>query len=193
VGRHPDLDRHQRRFHLRDRNHRYGVSKMNLVDRARKFAAFAHRNHTRKYTHEPYVNHLAEVAELVRNTGAADEAVAAAWLHDTVEDVGVSHSEIAKEFGSRVAELVFALTDPVSTANRSTRKNLSRKRLAAADTDAHTIKYADMLSNGRSIFKHDPNFAKVYLVEMRDLFAVLTKGDAALRNSVAAMLERKIK
>lgn len=163
-----------------------------LVERAAVFAAEAHKDHKRKYTGEPYFLHLEEVADLVHRTGAADEAVAAAWLHDTIEDVGVTGTEIASKFGPRVEALVWILTDPPkSFGNRAIRKALTRTKLAAADGDAHTIKLADMLSNGKSIFEHDPKFAKVYLREMRDLLKVLTKGNATLRAKVAAMLNNE--
>lgn len=165
-----------------------------LSERARDFAAIVHTGHVRKYSNEPYFLHLEEVANLVRATGASEATVAAAYLHDTVEDVGVTLTEILTKFGPRVTKLVNALTDdPVVEGgpNRAARKENTRRRLMAADKDAHTIKYADMLSNGASIFERDPGFAPRYHAEMRALLAVLNKGNAELRAKVEAMLNER--
>ena len=84
-----------------------------LVERSKAFAIAAHRaiDHRRKYTGDPYDVHLSAVAELVESVGGTPEMIAAAWLHDTVEDTPTTISDIEREFGPRVAELVRALTD----------------------------------------------------------------------------------
>ncbi|GAG42563.1 unnamed protein product, partial [marine sediment metagenome] len=62
--------------------------KMNIVFKAEKFATRKHAeiNHVRKYTGEPYINHPKEVVEIIKTVDHTDEMLAAAWLHDTVED-----------------------------------------------------------------------------------------------------------
>jgi (p)ppGpp synthase/HD superfamily hydrolase len=108
--------------------------------------------------------------------------LAAAWLHDTVEDTGVSIETIRAEFGAVVAGLVADLTD-VSTpdlGNRAVRKSIDLAHTAKACADAKTIKLADLLSNTASIVEHDPGFARVYLKEKTALLEVLTEGDATL-------------
>ena len=157
-----------------------------LIDKARVFATAAHAavGQTRKYTGEPYVVHPIEVSELVASVGGTDAMVAAALLHDVLEDTGVTFDVLDAEFGSEVAELVLWLTDvsKPEDGNRSTRKALDRQHSAAAPAEAQTIKVADLISNTRSIVAHDPDFAKVYLKEKRMLLEVQTKADPALLN-----------
>ena len=159
---------------------------MNTVERARIFATAAHAavGQTRKYTGEPYVVHPIEVSELVASVGGTDAMVAAALLHDVLEDTGVTFDVLEAEFGSEVAELVLWLTDvsKPEDGNRSTRKALDRQHSAAAPAEAQTIKVADLISNTRSIVAHDPGFAKVYLEEKRMLLEVLTKANSTLLN-----------
>jgi (p)ppGpp synthase/HD superfamily hydrolase len=155
-----------------------------LVARARAFAIEAHSaiNHKRKYTGDDYIVHPAEVAAIVSTVPHTDEMLAAAWLHDTVEDTGVSIETIRAEFGAVVAGLVADLTD-VSTpdlGNRAVRKSIDLAHTAKACADAKTIKLADLLSNTASIVEHDPGFARVYLKEKTALLEVLTEGDATL-------------
>jgi guanosine-3',5'-bis(diphosphate) 3'-pyrophosphohydrolase len=157
---------------------------MTMVERARVFATAAHAavGQVRKYTFEPYIVHPAEVAKIVRDAGGSEAMVAAAWLHDTVEDTGVTIETIRAEFGVEVAELVGWLTDVSRPehGNRAHRKALDRAHSAAAPAEAQTVKLADLIANTRSIMAHDKAFAKTYLEEKRLLLAVMTKGDATL-------------
>ena len=157
---------------------------MNNVERARVFATAAHAavKQVRKYTFEPYIVHPTEVASIVASVPHTNEMLAAAYLHDTVEDTGVSIVDIQKEFGNEVASLVGWLTD-VSTpeqGNRAVRKAIDREHTAMAPAAAQTVKLADLIANSRSIMAHDPAFAKVYLEEKQMLLEVLTRGDAVL-------------
>ena len=147
---------------------------------------------TRKYTGDPYIVHPIEVAGIVKSVGAAPEVVAAAYLHDVVEDTDVDISVINQIFGAVVAEYVQLLSDPPKTENspnRKARKELDRNRLAAAPAEVQTIKIADLISNTGSIVQHDPKFAKVYLQEKRALLEVLTRGNAELRERAFNILE----
>jgi (p)ppGpp synthase/HD superfamily hydrolase len=157
---------------------------MTLVERARIFATAAHAavGQTRKYTGEPYVVHPVEVAGIVESAGGSNAMIAAALLHDVLEDTGVTFDLLVEQFGSEVAELVLWLTDvsKPEDGNRSTRKALDRQHSAAAPAEAQTIKVADLISNTRSIVAHDPGFAKTYLEEKRLLLDVLTKADPHL-------------
>ena len=72
-----------------------------LVDRARKYATEAHQriNQRRKYNNAPYDVHLSAVAKLVASVTDDEEMIAAAWLHDTVEDTRATLDDIETEFG----------------------------------------------------------------------------------------------
>lgn len=157
---------------------------MDLVEKARIFATAAHGAvaQLRKYTNEPYIVHPAEVVSIVKTVSHTDEMLAAAWLHDVVEDTGVTLETIRAEFGDKVAELVGWLTDVSrpEQGNRATRKAIDRAHTAMAPAEAQTIKLADLISNTRSIMQHDEKFAKTYLEEKRLLLEVMTKGDAVL-------------
>ena len=158
---------------------------MTLVEKARAFATAAHAavGQLRKYTFEPYIVHPAEVAALVSTVpGHTPEMVAAAWLHDTVEDTGVTSELIRSEFGDEVATLVGWLTDVSRPdhGNRAARKAVDRAHTAAAPAEAQTIKLADLIANTRSIMQHDEKFAVTYLAEKRMLLEVMTKGDPGL-------------
>jgi (p)ppGpp synthase/HD superfamily hydrolase len=108
--------------------------------------------------------------------------VAAAWLHDVVEDTGCTYTDIHMAFGADIAALVGWLTDvsQPQDGNRAHRKSIDRAHSAAAPAEAQTIKLADLISNSKSIMQHDPAFAKTYLEEKRLLLAVMTKGDPTL-------------
>src|SRR5258708_24814553 len=90
---------------------------LRLVSEAADLAALRHTGMARKGRgNEPYINHLAEVANLLATVtdGADAELVAAGWLHDTVEDTETTREELAQKFGGRVADLVAEVTDDMS-------------------------------------------------------------------------------
>jgi guanosine-3',5'-bis(diphosphate) 3'-pyrophosphohydrolase len=154
-----------------------------LAIRAMIFARQAHKDQVRKYTGNPYADHLAEVAGIVSTVlnfkDSPDVDIATAWLHDCVEDCGVQLDEIERLFGFEVALGVSGLSD-VETGNRAERKQKSRDRLAACSGWIQTIKCADLISNTSSIVKHDPKFAVTYLEEKRLLLDAMTKADPRL-------------
>ena len=157
---------------------------MTMVERARVFATAAHAAvaQLRKYTGEPYIVHPAEVVSIVRSVPHTEAMLAAAWLHDVVEDTGVTLETVRAEFGDEVATLVGWLTDVSRPdhGNRATRKAVDRAHSAAAPAEAQTVKLADLISNTRSIMAHDEKFAKTYLEEKRLLLAVMHKADRTL-------------
>src|SRR5438067_1506809 len=113
-----------------------------LEIRARDVATCAHLGQTRKYTGDPYIVHPATVADLVRAVPHTDEMIAAAWLHDVVEDTTTRIQTIYDMFGTVVGDLVRDLTDVsrLCDGNRSIRKGLDRDHTAQASADAQTIK-----------------------------------------------------
>lgn len=145
-----------------------------LVRQAAAFAAQAHASidQRRKYTQEPYIVHPAEVAALVAHYGGVrEEVIAAAWLHDVVEDTPVTLQEVRSVFGDDVAQLVDELTDKTTRemGNRQVRKALECARLQRVSHEAKIIKLADLYSNTRSVLAHDPGFAVIYLGEKATL------------------------
>lgn len=152
---------------------------VSLAYEAMLFARKAHKDQRRKYTGNPYSDHLAEVAGIVATVNLKDTVIATAWLHDCVEDQGVTIQQIEDMFGFDVAVGVSGLSD-IEQGNRAERKAASRARLASCSGWIQTIKVADLISNTASIVQHDPKFAAVYLEEKRLLLDVLTKADERL-------------
>jgi guanosine-3',5'-bis(diphosphate) 3'-pyrophosphohydrolase len=160
-------------------------SGIDVVRKAQVYAMAAHAavGQKRKYTGEPYIVHPAEVAKIVAGVpGSTPDMVAAAWLHDVVEDTGCTYTDIHMAFGADIAALVGWLTDvsKPEDGNRAHRKALDRAHTAKAPAEAQTIKLADLISNSRSIIQHDPAFAKTYLEEKRLLLEVMTRGNVGL-------------
>lgn len=155
-----------------------------LVARARAFAIREHRriDHRRKYSKQPYDVHLKAVADLVAGVTDDPEMIAAAWLHDVVEDTPITRDDVEREFGRAVARLVDELTDVSrpGDGNRTARKAIDRAHLAAASARGKTVKLADLTDNARDICRHDAAFGRVFLAEMGALLGVLGEGDATL-------------
>lgn len=163
----------------------FELSGMDIVQKAQVYAIAAHSavQQKRKYTGEPYFVHPAEVARIVASVpGSTPDMVAAAWLHDVVEDTGCTFTDIHMAFGIDIATLVGWLTDVSQPhdGNRAHRKAIDREHTAQAPAEAQTVKVCDLLSNTKSIVAHDPEFARVYLAEKRELLAVLTKADPSI-------------
>lgn len=152
---------------------------MSIAYEAMIFARHVHRDQKRKYTGNPYADHLAEVAGIMATIEATDMMIAVAWLHDCVEDCGVTLEEIEERFGFVVAIGVSGLSD-IEQGNRAERKQLSRDRLESCSGWIQSIKCADLISNTSSIVMHDPKFAVTYLEEKRLLLDVMTKADPRL-------------
>ncbi len=155
-----------------------------LVRRAREFATQAHRRieQRRKYSKQAYEVHLKAVADLVAWVSDDEEMIAAAWLHDIVEDTPATLGDIEREFGHGVAQLVADLTDVSrpGDGNRAVRKAIDRAHSAQASPRAKTIKLADLTDNCRDICRHDERFARVFATEMAALLEVLGEGNERL-------------
>ncbi|MCT4712036.1 HD domain-containing protein [Enterobacteriaceae bacterium H11S18] len=167
-----------------------------LEERARRFASKAHAasEQRRKYTYEPYIVHPAAVVELVRSVCDNEEVLAAAWLHDTVEDTDTTILDIEERFGPQVAALVLMLTNPEQPpgTNRAHRKRAHFLHTAQASADAQTIKLADIIDNTREILRYDAHFARVYLIEKRLQLAEMKRGNEALKARAENIVEEGI-
>ena len=160
---------------------------MSLLFRAFCFARHAHGavSQKRKYTGEPYIVHPAHVVQILcSETGQAptEAMLAAAFLHDTVEDTNATLMDIERNFGNPVAAYVEQLTNVASPSdgNRAARKRIDLEHLVNASPSAQTIKLADILSNVPSIYEHDREFAAIYLPEKLAQLEVLKAGDRRL-------------
>ncbi len=165
-----------------------------MVVRAEAFATHAHTriDQRRKYTNAPYVEHLSATAKLVASVTNDFATLAAAWLHDSVEDTSATIQDLEKEFGAEVATLVAALTDVSTSAdgNRAARKEIDRVHLSKAPAKAKTVKLADLINNCVDISANDARFARTYLVEMEALLGALEGGEPRLMHLALRTLAR---
>jgi len=127
-----------------------------LLDRAIVFAVRAHAGTERRGKGFPYIVHPMEAVEIVATMTRDQELLAAAALHDTVEDTDVTVEQIRAEFGDRIASLVASESDVVQEGvseedSWHARKQAAIDRLAAASHDAKIVALGDKLSNMRAI------------------------------------------
>lgn len=127
-----------------------------LLDRAIIFAVRAHAGTERRGKGFPYIVHPMEAVSIAATITSDQEILAAAALHDTVEDTDVTVDQIRSEFGERIASLVAAETDAVMEGKSENetwheRKQAAIDRLARVSRDAKIVAMGDKLSNMRAI------------------------------------------
>jgi guanosine-3',5'-bis(diphosphate) 3'-pyrophosphohydrolase len=145
------------------------ISDIALVLRAAEFAAHKHRRQRRKgRTKRPYIGHCIEVARLIADVGQVDDAniLAAAILHDTLEDTKTTHDELRQEFGPVIDDLVSEVTDD-KDLDKSVRKRLQVEHAPNLSPGAKVIKLADKISNVREIGADPP---KGWDIERREKY-----------------------
>lgn len=142
-----------------------------LANRAAAFAAAAHAD--QDYAGGSFhANHLRRVVETLRQFGETDEIrIAAAWLHDTVEDTSVTIDDVRREFGNDVADLVWRLTDE-DGKNRRERHARTHAKIRG-DTSALRIKLADRIANIESALEQRTTLYGMYRNEHVDFRADL--------------------
>jgi guanosine-3',5'-bis(diphosphate) 3'-pyrophosphohydrolase len=135
------------------------LAPLRLISEAAELAARRHNGMARKgRSNEPYINHLAEVANLLSaaTDGADAELVAAGWLHDTIEDTETTREELAQKFSERVAALVVECTDDMSLP-KAERRRLQVVNASHKSPSARLIKIADKISNIGARILPDPS------------------------------------
>lgn len=129
-----------------------------ILDKAIVFAVKAHQGAERKGKGFPYIVHPLEAVAIAATMTNDQELLAAAALHDTVEDAGVKYSDVKREFGERVAQLVETESDIVVNGKMEEeswqlRKSIAIDQLKAASRDAKIVALSDKLSNARAIYR----------------------------------------
>ncbi len=139
-------------------NNQQNAAAIQRILAAAQFAAEKHAQQRRKgAAQEPYINHLIEVARLIADSSDQldPELIMAAFLHDTVEDTGVTKEELARNFGSDIADLVAEVTDD-KTLPKAARKALQVANAPKKSPRGQTLKLADKISNLRSVLHSPP-------------------------------------
>jgi len=127
------------------------VADLPLTRRALEFAAARHEGQRREADWAPFILHPLEVAQLLRGRGYRDEVVAAAVLHDIVEDTGVEAAELEERFGREVAKLVEVVSEPSPDGSYRERKARLREAVGSAGEDALVIYAADKVAKTREL------------------------------------------
>ncbi|MBS0394072.1 MAG: bifunctional (p)ppGpp synthetase/guanosine-3',5'-bis(diphosphate) 3'-pyrophosphohydrolase [Proteobacteria bacterium] len=160
---------------------------MELVLLAAEFAARKHRSQRRKDRDAtPYINHPLAVARLLWEEGAVHDPVviAAALLHDTIEDTRTTRRELEKHFGRSVAAIVVEVTDN-KRLHKQTRKRLQIEHAPHLSRQAKLVKLADKTCNLRDVAASPP--AGWGLARKREYFDWAAQVVAGLRGSNARM------
>lgn len=129
-----------------------------LVLKAMEFAARKHRDQRRMDTQaSPYINHPIALANLLWKEGGVDDprVIAAALLHDTIEDTETSYEELRGQFGAIVADIVVEVTD-VKWLHKHARKLLQVSRARQSTRGAKLVKLADKIANLRDLIANPP-------------------------------------
>lgn len=157
-----------------------------LITKSIAFAKKAHRGQYRK-DGRPYIVHPASVARLLcihcENEYLTEEIVAAAWLHDVVEDTNHTHKDILYNFGQSIYRLVFGLTNQFTKEDyprwtRERRKKYEHERLKACSLQVQLVKAADRICNISDLEGLDESyveFQRRYIPESQHLCKSLTK------------------
>ena len=137
------------------------MSNIRKLLKAAAFAAEKHTGQVRKGANaEPYINHPVEVANILTNIGKIDDTdiLAAALLHDTIEDTSTTPEEIEKMFGKKVRKYVMECTDDKDLP-KARRKELQVEHAPHLSRGAQQIKLADKISNITDIMNHPPDWS----------------------------------
>jgi len=133
-----------------------------LEVQARAFAARAHRGQL--YGNKPYTVHLAAVRRVLADFGIGDRYAVAAWLHDTIEDTGVTREEIAGRFTVAVGDLVWAVTG-VGSTRRERNADAHAKIRAFPGAGAGLLKLCDRIANVEACRQNNPRLLDMYRKE----------------------------
>ena len=164
-----------------------------LTDAALDFATVAHAGQVRKGSGKPYICHPARVATRIAQVpGVRPAWIAAAVLHDTIEDCGVTAAQLLELFGPEVADLVQELTNPSKQhpdLPRAQKKAMDRAHAATMSPAAKMIKMADRTDNlreGTTVMGAE--WLEVYIGESKALAAVLTGVETGLEQELAGAI-----
>jgi (p)ppGpp synthase/HD superfamily hydrolase len=177
-----------------------------ILDKVTEFAKQAHGDQTRKFSPEPYINHPVRVMNTCREYTDDITMLAAALLHDVLEDTEVIREEMEefllgvldKDKTQRTLGLVDALTDIYTKEdyprwNREKRKTKEAERHAHTSASSQTIKYADLIDNVKGIAKADKEFAALFLSECRNLLKKINKGNKELYKRALEAVDAQMK
>lgn len=135
---------------------------MSIVSKARDYGTEKHKD--QKYGIHPYTHHLKSVVAVAEKHNLCEKVIAGCWLHDTIEDCGVTKDEIENLFGINIADIVFAVSDEPGE-NREARKAKTYPKIAANEK-ALQVKLCDRIANfQQSLDDENNHFIGMYKKE----------------------------
>lgn len=146
-----------------------------ILDAAWRYAKEKHGNQKRKFTGEPYIVHPEAVFRLLTQVTEDVPVLAAALLHDVVEDTNVTYADIKQKFTEKIADLVLELTNDQDRIRILGKADYMAQKLNTMSDRAFMIKLADRLDNVRGLASCDPAFSKRYVEETEAMFAKLQR------------------
>ena len=159
-----------------------------MILKAAKFSRLAHAGQKRKYNRRDYVTHPARVAGMVAlHPDATSSWVAAAYLHDVLEDTDIDANKLARSFPSTVVSIVSELTN-MEQGNRAERMRQSNARLARASRAAKIIKLLDREDNLLDI-PPEEGFLQVYAEETKALVEAIGHVDKEISTRLLSIVE----
>lgn len=177
------------------------MSEAETIDEIIAFADKCHGEQMRRYEPDRYIVHPTRVMEICREYTTELPQLAAAILHDVLEDTPATVEELEQFLQTVMSEpaaaqtirLVLELTDVYVKEdyphwNRRKRKDKEAARLGKTSAAAQTIKYADIIDNAPEITERDPDFAQRFLPEYKDLLRKMTKGNPALHERATTLI-----
>ena len=133
--------------------------------KAKDFALRCHSGHM--YGNKAYSFHLQSVVDVAKEFDLPEEVVTSCWLHDVIEDCGVTYQQIKKRFGEDIAENVYSVTDELGR-NRKERKSKTYPKIRSNEM-ALCVRLCDRISNVRQAqADSNVNFLKMYKKEHED-------------------------
>jgi (p)ppGpp synthase/HD superfamily hydrolase len=170
-----------------------------LVDKAKALATDLHKGHLRKFSRAAYIFHPHAVSFYLRTHGynRDDNLIAAAWLHDLLEDTNYTLEQIVDNFNNDVALLVYEVTHPNVIGNRSVRWQADLEHYSGASARGKALKMSDRICNLTDYWYDwdmltagDKKFLKdIYLPESRQLCLALQNADVNLGLSLESIID----
>jgi (p)ppGpp synthase/HD superfamily hydrolase len=177
-----------------------------ILEEITVFADECHGEQKRKYTPDRYIVHPIRVMKMLKERSHDLPLLAAALLHDVLEDTPVKKETIYDFLVKRMSieqavhtlKLVDELTDvfvkeAYPNLNRRRRKAMEMERMAKTSPEAQTVKYADIIDNCREIVSHDRDFAKIFLNECYSLLKKMPNGDPQLYNEALEVVSKNLR
>lgn len=158
---------------------------MSITEQAEMFARGAHAG--QKHGDRPYWTHLRDVAKLTVSWGlGSPNIVCAAWLHDTIEDTGVTYQHILELFGRSIAEIVWGVTDELGR-NRRERKDKTYPKIFKSP-ECTAVKVADLYDNVKKSVASKDKYLQMYIREWSEIEYSFSKNVQSVKPSLVGVV-----